>query len=743
MTSSHLPVFIHDLAVILVTAGATSLLFRWMKQPVVLGYLVSGILVGPHLTFLPTVSDVENVKLWGEIGVIFVLFSLGLEFSFRRLLKIGGLAGVTAAVETSFVMLFGVLVASLLGWSRTDSLFWGGMLCISSTSIILKVFEENGLKSRQFAHLVTAVLIVEDLVAVLLMVLLSTLALAKEFDGFELLTSAARLGFFLVLWFVVGLFLIPNLMRHTRRLLSDESALIFSVGLCLAMVLIATGSGFSPALGAFVMGSLLAESSEGHRIEKVLAPLRTFFGAVFFVSVGMLFDPSAFASNWEIILLMSVLLIISKTVFVSLGALSAGEKFPVAVTSGLSLTQIGEFSFIIAGLGMGLGVISQKLYALAVGVSIVTSFTSPLLIRSAPQIVGWIEARLPRRWMELLTYYQAALNRQTGTRFATTLIRAYAPLMTINLVLLIAVTWTLRQVFFPRLLQMFGWSSWVVLGGLAVNILCVLPFLYGLCWRGLSPVWAEKLSHFPRMKWFDKVIISVRSLAGVFVFLVIAAQYMSWRMVSGISLVGMALLGFVFYRYAGHLYRQLEVQFLDQLGSSAAATQRPKELLPWEGHLVELSVSPNSPLCGLSLEAIGPQEAFGVMIAAIDRGRKRILAPKGTDFVFPMDRLQVVGADESVERLRRLAEMYEDGEEGEEHGLELQSVVLAPDSPLCGQTLRESNLRLMVDGLVVGVERDGARQLQPPPDLQMRAGDRLWIVGDPEKIENLNRGEST
>ncbi len=321
MNAQHLPVFIHDLAVILVTAGVTSIIFRWLKQPVILGYLVAGILTGPNFSFFPTVTDTTNIKLWGDIGVLFVLFALGLEFSFRRLLRIGGTAAVTAIVETSLMFCLGMLAAYAVGWRELDALFWGGMLCISSTSIILKVFEENGLKTRHFAQVVMGVLIVEDLVAILLLVLLSTMALTREVSGGELLWSAGRLVFFLTLWFAIGLFLLPAIIRRIRRLLTEETTLIFSVGLCLLMVLIATTAGFSPALGAFVMGSLLAETAEGPRIEKLLHPLRNFFAAVFFISVGMLFDPTVFTETWHLVIFMAAVLIVGKTVVVTLGSL--------------------------------------------------------------------------------------------------------------------------------------------------------------------------------------------------------------------------------------------------------------------------------------------------------------------------------------------------------------------------------------------------------------------------------------
>lgn len=739
--NAHLPVFIHDLAVILVTAGVTSVLFRWLKQPVILGYLVAGVMVGPHFSFFPTVTDVANIKLWGEIGVLFVLFALGLEFSFRRLLRIGGTAAVTAVVETFSMFWIGMLAAYCLGWRELDALFWGGMLCISSTSIILKVFEENGLKSRHFAQVVLGVLIVEDLVAILLLVLLSTVALTREVSGTELLLSAGRLGFFLTLWFAVGLFVLPAVIRKVRKLLTEETTLIVSVGLCLLMVLIATEAGFSPALGAFVMGSLLAESVEGHRIEKLMHPLRDFFAAVFFISVGMLFDPRTFTEMWHLVLAMSLILIFGKTVAVAAGAVLSGQSRNTAIRSGLAMTQIGEFSFIIAGLGTSLNVISKELYPMAVGVSIVTSFVSPYLIRYSDQIARWSERWLPSPATQVMDLYQQAVQKETGTRFMPLLIRAHGPLVGVNLALLLATTWVMRNLVYPRMEEVFGGASWLPAAGVTADLLVCLPFFYGLSYRRPHQRFRTELEKFARYRWFRLLVTAVRAFAGLMVALIVIAQYVSWKAVSGFLMAAFLGLAYVFVRYGGRVYRELEGRYLVQVGvKKPYRHEEGEKVLPWDQHLSELVVGPDSPLAGMTIGNIGPQESFGVMVAAIDRGQRRLLAPKASDQVFPADRLLVLGSDDGIERIRRLAELTEPPIV-DDRPLKLQSVVLASDSQVVGTTLRDSDIRSKVDGLVVGVEREGFRQLHPPADLRLAAGDRLWIVGDPDKIQLLNRSK--
>ena len=368
----HLPDLIQDLGLILMAAALVTILFKKLKQPVVLGYLIAGFLVGPNFAFLPTVKDHASILIWAEIGVIFMLFGLGLEFSFKKLKKVGKSASITASFEILCMLGCGYLTGQLLGWSKMDSLFLGGILSISSTTIIVRAFDELNLKGRSFVSLVFGVLIVEDLIAILLLVLLSSVAVTQSLSGSELLFSALRLGFFLIIWFLLGIYLLPVLLRNFREHLSDETMLIVSLGLCLMMVVIATQVGFSPALGAFVMGSILAETPKGQRIEQLLLPVKNLFSAIFFVSVGMLINTRILLSHFDIILLIAVVTIAGKFVSSLIGALLSGRSLKSSVQAGMSLAQIGEFSFIIATLGVTLKVTSDFLYPIAVAVCALT-----------------------------------------------------------------------------------------------------------------------------------------------------------------------------------------------------------------------------------------------------------------------------------------------------------------------------------------------------------------------------------
>ncbi|HEU4472790.1 MAG TPA: cation:proton antiporter, partial [Flavisolibacter sp.] len=412
---AHLPNLITDLALILCAAAFITLVFKKLKQPLVLGYIIAGFLVGPYFSWIPTVHEGENIRIWAEIGVIFLLFSLGLEFSFKKLLKVGGSASITALVEVIVMVLIGFGVGQGLGWSFMDSLFLGGILSISSTTIIIRAFDELGLKTKQFATLVFGVLIVEDLVAIVLLVLLSTLAVSKQFAGTEMIYSILKLVFFLAIWFLSGIFFIPTLLRKAKKLISDEMLLIISVALCFLMVVFASQVGFSPALGAFIMGSILAETTKAERIEHLIKPVKDLFGAIFFVSVGMLIDPQVLVDHALPIVILCLVTIAGKVFSTTLGALLSGQQLQTSIQAGFSLAQIGEFSFIIATLGLSLNVTSDFLYPIAVAVSAVTTLTTPYLIRSSGRFYHWLNRRLPPNLVKRLNRYSSEAKQVSHT----------------------------------------------------------------------------------------------------------------------------------------------------------------------------------------------------------------------------------------------------------------------------------------------------------------------------------------
>ena len=409
---AELPNMIQDLALILVVAGVVTLIFKKLKQPLVLGYIVAGFLVSPSMPYTASVADMENVHLWADIGVMFLLFSLGLDFSFKKILKMGASPVISTCTIIFCMSMLGFSVGRLFGWEQMDCIFLGGMLAMSSTTIIYKAFDDLGLRQQQFAGLVMSVLILEDILAIVMMVMLSAIA-QGNLEGSQMLESIMRIGFFLVLWLVVGIFAIPLFLRAVRSLINAEVLLVVSLGLCCAMAVISTKVGFSSAFGAFIMGSILAETVEAEHIEKLVEPVKNLFGAIFFVSVGMLVDPKILVEYAIPIMLLVMTILIGQSLFGTFSFMLAGESLKSAMRCGFSMAQIGEFSFIIASLGLALGVISDFLYPVVVAVSVITTFLTPYMIRFATPVYNNLEHRLPNKLINSLNSLSMSSHQHT------------------------------------------------------------------------------------------------------------------------------------------------------------------------------------------------------------------------------------------------------------------------------------------------------------------------------------------
>jgi monovalent cation:H+ antiporter-2, CPA2 family len=739
---THLPGLINDLALILIAAGVVTLLFRKLRQPVVLGYLLAGFLVGPHFAFVPTITDAPNIQIWSEIGVIFLLFALGLEFSFKKLMKVGGAASVTASVEVVGMVAIGYVTGKALGWSSMDSLFLGGVLAISSTTIIIRAFDEIGVKGRAFVSLVFGVLVVEDLIAILLLVLLSTVAVTQSFAGQEMLYSGAKLFFFLTLWFVGGIFLIPSFLRRAKPWINQETMLVMAVGLCFAMVVIATKAGFSPALGAFVMGSLLAETVEAERIEHLISPVKDLFAAVFFVSVGMLIDPSILVRYAGPIAVISIVTVLGKLSTTMLGALISGRTLRHSVQAGFSLAQIGEFSFIIAGLGLSLKVTSEFLYPIAVSVSAVTTFATPFLIRSADGFYTKLEKALPQKWTKALTNYSSNTRSVSATSEWGELVRAYAVRMVLHATLISAVFLAVAY-FTPFAASRFPeYSDWIQSLSVIAALMIAAPF-----------VWAFAIGR-PKSKGFDAILRNAKSrlpviaieagrtLIAIFLIAVLSNQLFEVGLVQATAIAAFALLLFTFSRNLNSTYQWMEKRFVQNFEErevNEAAGNPP--LAPWDAHIEWFKVDPDSSIVGQTLLELGIREKYGVTIALIERGSKKLTAPARSERVYPGDRLAVIGTDEQLEIFKPLVESPKSApaQEDRSSNYALHQVEVIETSPYLGKTIRDSGLREHANGLIVGIEREGQRMLNPDSTTVLAAGDRLWIVGDSEDLRGLHR----
>ncbi len=736
----HLPQIVQDLALILMAAAAMTLLFRAIKQPVVLGYIIAGFLVGPHFTWTPSVLDTKSVTVWAEIGVIFLLFALGLEFSFKKLARVGSAATITALVEVVGMVGIGFVLGQLFGWNSMDSLFLGGILAISSTTIIIRAFDELGMKTRGFVALVFGALIVEDLFAILLMVLLSTVAVTQTFSGIEMGVSALKLVFFLTLWFVSGIFLIPSFLKRTKHLMKAETLLVVSLGLCFFMVVLASKVGFSPALGAFIMGSILAETMEGERIEHLIVPVKDLFAAVFFVSVGMLIDPAVLVEYKWPVLIITVGTIIGKIIATSSGALLSGQSLRHSVQAGMSLAQIGEFSFIIAALGLSLKVTSDFLYPIAISVSAVTTFTTPYLIKSADPFVGWLERTLPNKLLVGIEQFGSTSRRMSNKRgwknfLQLSILKVFANGVVVTAIFLVSAN-TLK----PWVESHIDSNLTARLLSLALAFLFSSPFLWAMAFGRTNEeftkaLWKERIYKAPIF-----VFEASRWVITLGLVIVLSGQFISAGAVTVAAISAFTFLFIFLYNRISKVYFWLESRFMVNLNEKELleSKKRMPTFTPWDAHLVKLKVSQQSDLIGKKISEAMIRERFGISVAVIERGRKFIPAPSPDEYIYPMDTLQVLGSDEEIHKFREVCEV-EVGEDLDFSQLEysLHAIQVESDAFYAGKSIRDSGIGKATSGLVVGIEKNGQRNLNPDSSTLIEVGDTLWIVGNSKLIQNL------
>jgi len=744
----HLPPLISDLGLILGAAGIITIIFKKIKQPLVLGYIIAGLLVGRHISIFPSITDQENIEIWAEIGVIFLLFTLGLEFSFKKLAKVGGAASITAIVEVVVMLALGFATGKLLGWSNMDSIFLGGVLSVSSTTIIIRAFEELDVKTQQFAVLVFGVLIVEDLVAILLLVLLSTLALSQAFSGAEMLISVLKLAFFLILWFIAGIFLIPTFLKKTRKLMNDETLLIVSIALCLIMVMLATKVGFSPALGAFIMGSILAETVHGETIEHLVKSVKDLFGAIFFVSVGMLIDPNMLIDNIGPVLLITLVTVGGKLFSTSTGAFISGQSLKTSVQTGMSLSQIGEFSFIIATLGLTLKVTSEVLYPITVAVSAITTFTTPYLIRYSAKMYGFIEKTLPESWIRNLNKYSSTAQVITTTSDWKVYLHSYIYNLVIQSVCIIAIFFVSTKYMLPLVRSQVDNIFIADFIAAGFGLLLAAPFLWALSVRRIQENAFSNLWHNENVSRGPLIALNLfRIILGLFFTVLLVIQFISDPYILALVILIIAVLTSLFSNRIQKTYSQLEKRFLtnlnekEQLQNEMHKDKIRPDIVPWDAHLVELRVSPESPFVGKSLFDLGIREKFGVNVALIERGRNTIANPGRDEKLYPGDEVMVIGTDDQLAKLKPFIELPDENRLPiERETMTLQKVTINSNSPLKGITIRSSGMREKAKALVVGIERDGERILNPDSSMQFEEEDIVWIVCNPKRLQDfLNR----
>ncbi|MBO4771035.1 MAG: cation:proton antiporter [Bacteroidales bacterium] len=745
---------LHDLGIIMLVAGVISLLCKLLKQPVVLGYIVAGILAGPYVCGEEWVN-VESAETWGEVGVIFLLFTLGLEFSFKKLLKMGSTAFIGCLTIVVGMMGSGFLLGRMMGWSEMNSLFLGGMLCMSSTTIVFKALDDLGLRQHKFADICFGILVVEDLFAVVLMVLLASIAVNQQFDGVEMLAQVGKLLAYLILWFVAGITLIPSLLRKCRAHLNDETMTIVALGLCLGMVLIAKMAGFSEALGAFVMGSILSETIECERIEKLMSPIKNLFGAIFFVSVGMMIAPATLAEYWLPILLITLTVIFGQIIFATLGITLSGQPMKIAMQSAFALTQVGEFAFIIAQFGESIGVTEKYLYPVVVAVSVITTFLTPYTIRLAEPAYAMLERVLPKKFFALVgrlsqgktTIAQQSILQQQLKKVGLSVV-VYGIVTTFVIILYrqFLSEWIVNAVaaVLPDDLE---WVSRLV--ALVGQLIILSPFLYKMVSSHTNSPEAQKLRQDSSYKRAGLVAINVaRLILGMMFVIGCIGRY--FNLTLGLPLVFAVVIVAVIMR-SSKIHKQssdIEQRFIDNLSAREREQEKNRSVrrevedafLDYDLHLADFELNPESLYCGHQLLNLDLRHSCGVNIVRIVRGGLNINAPGGRERLYPHDRIVVAGSDEQIKTFRQKLETVVDSSKSEEDrtsAFSLEELQVSAGMPFCGKTLAESRIGELAQCVVLGIEHEGNTTMNPTATDVLHEGDTLILAGETDKIKGL------
>mgnify|MGYP003646803401 CR=1 FL=1 len=724
---------ISDLAIMLMVAGIVVLLFQRIRQPVVLGYLAAGMIIGPHTPPYGLVTDLENIKILSELGVIFLMFSLGLEFSFHKLTKVGFSALLTGVIDVSMMVMLGFFAGKWLGWGYHNSIFLGAAIAISSTTIIIKAVSELDLKTKRFSEVVFGVLIVEDLLAILLLVGLSTTVKANSVFSPEILIAAVKLVFVVGSWFLAGYFLVPPFFRRLSPYISEETLTVSSIGFCLCLVVIANYFHYSTALGAFIMGSILAETVLVHRIETAIVPIRDVFGAVFFISVGMMIDPLVIIQQWHAVLLISTVLVLGKVTVISVGTFATGQSLNTALRSGFSMAQIGEFSFIIATLGLALGAINDKLYPIIVAVSSITTFTTPYMIRLSGHISKAAQRNIPDRVKYFMDSYTAWVYRVQTQSQNNSLVSSVTMRLFANGIVVAIVFIATKAYVYPQAVDLFDSSRTAKLACEVFAIMLASPFIWGM----LFSYTRVEIPEYAKTK-LNPIVFAVWFLTLAEVIFLSIVNFHTW-FTTAILLVIAIVFFIISYRHLERSYHWFESQLIGNIGPKPKRTKRSlyQSLAPWETHFVEMDVGWKSPFVGKNMGDSQIRQKYGVNVVAIHRGPNVILAPRGEEVILTGDKLMVLGNDDQIDlfkkKVTKTAPVVEEIADTPSDFI-LKPVLLGEDHPYVGKTIRSSKIREQWQGLVVGLERGNTRTLNPDPDTKLMVDDLLLIVGSDQII---------
>lgn len=751
----ELPHLITDITYILIVAGLVTIIFKRLKQPLVLGYIVAGFLAGPHMNYIPSITDSVSINEWSQIGVIFLMFSLGLEFSFRKVVQMGMRPIISALCIMVCMMSVGNSVGLFLGWGNMNRLFLGGMLAMSSTTIIYKAFEDLELSKRKFASCVLSVLVLEDILGILLMVILSAMAVSRRFEGTALMESMFHLFFFLILFFLVGIYLIPVFLRHNKKFMNSETLLIVSVGLCFLLVVIAARVGYSAPFGAFMMGSILSETVESERIERMVAPLRDLFGAIFFVSVGMLVDPVILVEHWYSILMIVLVVILGQMIFGTMSFLIGGNSLKDSIQSGFSMAQIGEFAFIIATLGNTLGVTDDFLYPIVVAVSIITTFFTPYMIKAAEPTYKMIVRMTPDELSSVIktkfTKSNTDKEKKQNVYPLSALWKNFLWAILIQTAAYLTLCVAIIGIAFASLLPLFRhlfthWPGNIVCGILVFVLLapCIRPIVVRKN-NTLSSIMIRKRGKRQLVLYY--MVIGVKYCIGVnivyYILNFLSPYWWPWHVLASMWLVYFLVKNKYVKLVSIRIERTFKQNLLyKEIERNSELPSYVRKLKGKDLHIVSLSVPSDTLWAGKTLLELHIGKTEHVQVVAIVRNGKRLNIPSGTCRLYPDDILEIVGDDEGIKRLmqRMKSEVARIGDSSlDQDILVLRKIKLNENSKLVNVSLEESNLRQQYQCMLVGIEDTNGNIIPSQPKRLFEKSDVLWVVGSERNYEKMKR----
>lgn len=746
-----IPVLISDLAVMMLTAGVITVLFKKIKQPLVLGYILAGFLLSRYFPMFVTVNAVEEIETWSEIGIIFLMFHLGLEFNLHTLAKEGGTAVISTIVEVIGMVLVGCLVGTLLGFTTADSVVLGGMLSMSSTMVIIKVFDEINISDKKLTGMVFGTLVIQDIVGIFMMVILSMLAVSKNISGISALGNLGMMFIYLIVWLILGIYLIPTILDKTVKFMNDEMLVVVSVGICLGNVLLAEWLGFSSSLGAFLSGSLLAGTLHVERIEHLTKGLKDLFGAVFFLSVGMMVDPEMIVKYIVPIAVITVATIIGKIIFGSLGMLVSGQNLGHSITSGFSLTQIGEFAFIIAALGRNLGIIGDYLYPIIVSVSVITIFTTPYCIKAAPFAVKFVETKLPKPLLTLISRYtEGTLGDQEDSEWNTYIKRYFLRTAIFGGLMFIVATFSVHALE-PLLENVIPTIAAKIIATVliyAVLLIFSRPFL-NLHNNLFTSLWLKR-------RIYRLPLIAMNVIKIVLMVFIATMPLQAFFHVHVILVTVLIVLVLYFCMRSGFMagmYLQLETRFLRNFNERLIAKEEEEggrqAWLDEELRIISFYAQEGNDFVDEKIQSYNWGSRHNLYIVKIERGGKHYLLPKPSMAVHEGDKVYVIGELRAIENfyamsgietsphIRTLKEFMATDYPNIDNSLSVLAIKIRGDEMFAGRSIKQSNLRSALNCMILGLQKNGYPIIMPDPNMILRKGDILWLMGANNSIGSL------